>query len=528
MTLSILLLATGCIDGPSGSADPGDQDTDMAAPQPDAGNMQDMGNPQEDMSDPPDMGTPPADMTEPTDDGLEEDQGAPSDMAADMPPSQDMGCESGSPAPDEPFVICEAMDFEQMRLNPENSYVLGKDVILPEDFQPIRDFSGDFDGQGHTISGISLTQTKANAANCGGDDAPIYIGGFISHVENATLNNIEFGQVLVGQDTVLKYTHQDMCRLNAGGLFGRISGSQVTNIKVNGLDAHTNALFGGIAYQADSSTFSSVHVIDAQGTAPNIISGNSAAGVILIAEDLELENVSFQGTIRATGAGPSNERSLFIQQADGANRWSNIAVRGQVVLSPNLLSSGRAAAGLLATLTETGSLAISDCAIEVSIDAHANNVAGLVANIREDKGNPGTQPFEVSDCYVGEFGSVRTSTLKNSKITGGLLGTVEIAGERIELTHVYVQTDLDASTVLAPPYPARGCISATAFMGEPTLREVHPMNAPAASPQRLLCESEIAATMNTALFSQTGRHLRLTSLESWFGPLRISNFSIEQ
>ena len=59
----------------------------MAAPQPDAGNMQDMGNPQEDMSDPPDMGTPPADMTEPTDDGLEEDQGAPSDMAADMPPS---------------------------------------------------------------------------------------------------------------------------------------------------------------------------------------------------------------------------------------------------------------------------------------------------------------------------------------------------------------------------------------------------------------------------------------------------------
>ena len=83
--------------------------------------------------------------------------------------------------------IATAADLEKLRENPEEDYTLTADIHLDENFTPIDYFAGTLNGQGHTISGLTIRDDSTNQI------------GFI--VENrGTIRNLGFSNVALQGD----------------------------------------------------------------------------------------------------------------------------------------------------------------------------------------------------------------------------------------------------------------------------------------------------------------------------------------
>ncbi len=57
--------------------------------------------------------------------------------------------------------ISSAQDLEKIRNNPSGNFILTADIVLSGAFTPISTFSGTLDGNGHRISGLSITATAS-------------------------------------------------------------------------------------------------------------------------------------------------------------------------------------------------------------------------------------------------------------------------------------------------------------------------------------------------------------------------------
>lgn len=62
---------------------------------------------------------------------------------------------------DLPEAISSASDLSKISADPDGNFVLTADLVLSGDFTPIANFSGVLDGQGHTISNLSITATTS-------------------------------------------------------------------------------------------------------------------------------------------------------------------------------------------------------------------------------------------------------------------------------------------------------------------------------------------------------------------------------
>lgn len=62
---------------------------------------------------------------------------------------------------DLPEAISSASDLSKISADPDGNFVLTADLVLSGDFTPIANFSGVLDGQGHTISNLSITATSS-------------------------------------------------------------------------------------------------------------------------------------------------------------------------------------------------------------------------------------------------------------------------------------------------------------------------------------------------------------------------------
>ena len=83
--------------------------------------------------------------------------------------------------------IATAADLEKLRENPEEDYTLTANIHLDENFTPIDYFAGTLNGQGHTISGLTIRDDSTNQI------------GFI--VENrGTIRNLGFSNVALQGD----------------------------------------------------------------------------------------------------------------------------------------------------------------------------------------------------------------------------------------------------------------------------------------------------------------------------------------
>ena len=169
-------------------------------------------------------------------------------VAADDLPDEGDGSEAN------PYVITDATELQAMAEAPDANYVLGQDIDATETrqwnssrgFQPVEDFTGTLDGQGHTIDGLvidrpgddrvglfarsegTVENVALEAADVrGGDDIGILIGYNAGEVRNVsasgTIEGVEDVGGLVGQGDgtiVGAAAAVEVSGKNVGGLIG--------------------------------------------------------------------------------------------------------------------------------------------------------------------------------------------------------------------------------------------------------------------------------------------------------------------
>ena len=117
-------------------------------------------------------------------------------------------------ADEEVILISDAYDLSQMRSNSSGSFRLGSDINLAgQTFQPIQNFSGTLDGDGHTISNFTIL---ANGGNI----------GFFANTVGAKIHDVQFQDVTVtAQSDVDEYTSKIgiVCGLSQSTTFENVS-----------------------------------------------------------------------------------------------------------------------------------------------------------------------------------------------------------------------------------------------------------------------------------------------------------------
>lgn len=156
---------------------------------------------------------------------------------------------SGSGTEADPYQVRTADDLFDIRTNLSAHYVLMNDIDLTEwiaeetpvnGWLPISTFKGSFDGNGKTISGLTINRTNDNNI------------GLFGSVSNATLKNLTIESPIITGGS------------NVGSLAGEVSGTTVENITIvtptingnNNISSYCGGLFGSF-----SGTISNVNVI---------------------------------------------------------------------------------------------------------------------------------------------------------------------------------------------------------------------------------------------------------------------------
>jgi hypothetical protein len=101
-------------------------------------------------------------------------------------------------------------EAELRAMGVSGSYVLMQDIVLTQPWTP-KDFSGTFNGNQHTISGIVITNTGGNV-------------GFFATLDQATIRNLTLQGQINGDNSTLSS--------NVGGLAGHAFGSLIDHVTV--------------------------------------------------------------------------------------------------------------------------------------------------------------------------------------------------------------------------------------------------------------------------------------------------------
>ncbi|PAF33321.1 GLUG motif-containing protein [Paenibacillus sp. 7516] len=152
---------------------------------------------------------------------------------------------SGSGTASDPYIITTATQLNDIRKSMRSYYKLGKDIDLSSysDWTPIGTksavFSGGLDGDGHTISGLTINRSYLSDV------------GLFGYVESAQIRNVHLtGVNIVGYDYV-------------GSLVGRINFGKIENSSASGTVKgyrQAGGLVGEVAYSSAVVNGSSANV----------------------------------------------------------------------------------------------------------------------------------------------------------------------------------------------------------------------------------------------------------------------------
>ena len=152
---------------------------------------------------------------------------------------------NGSGTEADPYQICNADDLFDVSMNLSAYYVLMNDIDLTEwiaeesptyGWLPISTFTGSFDGNGKTISGLKINRTNINV-------------GLFGSVSNAKLKNVTIDSPII-----------NVTGGYAGSLAGSVTGSTVENVTINMPIITGNSYSGGL-FGSFIGTVSNVNII---------------------------------------------------------------------------------------------------------------------------------------------------------------------------------------------------------------------------------------------------------------------------
>ena len=291
---------------------------------------------------------------------------------------------TGSGTENDPYVIMNSSHLNQVRNHLDAYYVLGTDIDLTEDtreggkfynepdgefavlgghgWEPINEFSGTFDGQGHTIKGMyqkTFMSEKIGNTTYTARVLPEYGGLFGKTTQSVTIKNLVLEDfdvtchgdcgILVGHyqfpsgdysaydvnfsNIAVKNSKLDLVYDNnniyAGGVFGMLSGNTACTLNISNIysdvDIKSNlssSYVGGLAYSINSFKTANINKIQLLGKIENIDDYYDASVLIYDALGVEV-NID-------------NVFSTVYNETFGANLIHNMSLSSHTDFSPKL------------------------------------------------------------------------------------------------------------------------------------------------------------------------------------------------
>lgn len=290
------------------------------------------------------------------------------------------------------------------------------------------DYIGDFDGNGKTISNITISggsegyglfgrTTSADIKNLNltvniDGNSNGYVGGLLAVANGGTFDNISVSGTITN------------CASTCGGAFGRINGGTVTNSNTD-VTISGGSFTGGLLGSADNTSVS-----DSYALGDVTSSGTSVGGLIGVGGDVggTYNNVFAKGNVTAVGyvgglMGNVNKNTKF----------TNCHASG-VVIATKDGSDNSMAGGLIGTMnTSTSTMEIDTCYATGDVFGTGLNVGGLLGHA----GNSGSKiirnSFAIGNVFssdenvgglVGDF----TGDIYDSFATGNVTGLKDVGG----------------------------------------------------------------------------------------------------
>lgn len=193
---------------------------------------------------------------------------------------------------------------------------LGADIALSGAWTPIHNFAGSFDGDGHTVSGMTIG-TEASPAGSA------TVGFFDSLPEGASVQNLKLTGAAVCAKTGSGYND----RLYAGLLAGTVKSAKIDNCTVQGsmvsAVSGTFAYAGGLVGRTEGDTYLTNCIADVPVAASSEKSTASAGGLAGYASGSNLvANCAALGDVSVSGVSSQYNSSAAVGTAAASPKTS--------------------------------------------------------------------------------------------------------------------------------------------------------------------------------------------------------------
>lgn len=340
----------------------------------------------------------------------------------------------GEGTEEEPYLIENAVDLDYVRHLPDAYFRLNAPITLMGNWTPIDSFTGHFDGNGHTISGMRI---YVDFMSDPGEDIGMFRSLEGGGIKDLTLDDVEV-------------TYNSFNDVAVGALAGTATNAEISNVQVTGGSVTGTIIAGGLVGKG----FDGLIVRGSSAAADVQVTGlvQAAGGLIGLLEDGDVYTGSATGSVTAT-LGGYNIGGL-IGVADGAHIENSSAsgnVKGVEALggligyaAGSTITSGRAtgevgdkdswspAIGGLIGKAESGTeVRYSYAGGKVYGVSKAGGLIGHADGITVENSYAGgriNEEFGLNMDIGGLIGYAANSAVSNSYATGDATGSFNIGG----------------------------------------------------------------------------------------------------
>lgn len=164
---------------------------------------------------------------------------------------------AGSGTKADPYKVSTELELNAIRLHSDKHFKLMGDIVLKDNFRPIETFSGSFDGDGHTISGIKFVSKDQEGVGLFAEN--------IGTIENVTLSATSYDISSV-----------DMAYI---GIVAGLNKGKISNVKALGsvvTDARGSFVYvGGITGKNEGTVVKSVSEANITAEGTNVYAGGA-------------------------------------------------------------------------------------------------------------------------------------------------------------------------------------------------------------------------------------------------------------
>lgn len=356
---------------------------------------------------------------------------------------------SGEGTEASPYLISSSQDLTQVRNYPKAYFRLEADIALTSSWVPIGDetspFEGVFDGNGHTVSGLTVSASGSDvfAGLFGYSEGDIknlvvkisgitvtakenaYVGGVVGYNNRGTVTDCYAeGSIVVNATTKLNVSN-----VYVGMIAGKSTGAVSDSSAYGSIDAAVSATTaertsssplniyaGGIVGLIDKPLKNNSAVVDITATSNSSTSYSSAevkAGGIVGESSSDIEEAFAAGNIYAEAVSTLTQAVAVAGGIAGKNAGNvtEASALGEVTAKSNAKGAGTYAGGLIGYNTGT------------VVNSYSNGVANAQTVLAEDAayagGLIGLNGGNISKCYAT---GLAQTTVSGTAMKGGLVG----------------------------------------------------------------------------------------------------------